>query len=80
MTPHQKFIAFQIWRHCDPLEWDVTVRDVAESLGISRQKVTAICKMKGWTHRFHKARRGDQHHAGWDIGGCAIDRIDDYIK
>ena len=78
MTPQQETIAFQIWAYCEPLKWDVTIPDIAASLDLTNQRVSGICRSKGWLRRLSLAPR-DNYMFG-DIGCCAIDRIDDHIK
>lgn len=45
-------LAFLIWRHANPLEWNMTYVEVAEALGVSKERVRAICSLKKWTNRF----------------------------
>ena len=82
MTPQQEAIAFQIWAHCEPLGWDVTIPDIAEALSLTPQRVIGICGSKGWKSRLRKAPHDRYILAGLggDYGLCSIDRLDDHIK
>jgi len=53
MTPRQQALAFRIWQYCDPREWNVTHKDVADALGVSVAMVSRICRMQkdDWSHR-----------------------------
>ncbi|OOY20856.1 hypothetical protein BMI86_10135 [Thioclava sp. DLFJ5-1] len=49
--------AFLVWRFCEPLEWNVTVQDIAAALGVSAQRVAGACRARGWTSRLRVSRR-----------------------
>lgn len=52
-------IAFLVWRHCEPLGWDCTLRDVADALGVSVGRVRGVAQHRGWLNRF---RAGSYKH------------------
>lgn len=51
LTPASEALAFRIWRVADPVEWNLTSRDVAELLREPVQRVSNVVHLKGWTHR-----------------------------
>lgn len=54
MTPRTEALAFMIWQYADPREWDVSVKEVAEALGVSWQHVNLICGNRGWNARMRR--------------------------
>ena len=50
-NPRTEALALRIYNHCTPLGWDCTSADVAEALDVSWQRVSSVCRIKGWTER-----------------------------
>lgn len=44
--------AFRIWQYAEPLGWNVTLREVAEKLGIAVTFAGRVAAQKGWSTRF----------------------------
>lgn len=71
MNPRLEALAFQIWRAASAEDWDLTVSELAERLGVSHQAVSNICRHRGWFSRMHgQPRRVTAEKA--NLGGyCA---------
>lgn len=54
-NPKSEVLAFYIWAYASPLGWDCTVKDIAEELGESWQRVRRVCTIKGWSGRLRCA-------------------------
>ncbi len=80
MTPRTMALAYRIWAYATPREWDVSVKEVAEALGVSWQHVNLICAKRGWNARMRK----DTTDAGLQIGrftpNSLIIAADDYLE
>lgn len=48
MALKHKANAFLIWRAGTAVDWDCTVRDLAEETGLARSTVGNICRRRGW--------------------------------
>lgn len=53
-NPQQKALAFRIWAFCKPLEWNVTIPEIAEHFKVTHQKVTNVLKAEKWLDRVSK--------------------------
>lgn len=51
MAARSEALAYRIWAYCEPREWDCTVREVSDALGVSAKRVASIAHHKGWTER-----------------------------
>lgn len=51
MTPKSEAFAFRIWAYANPLEWNVSARELADEFKCSVQRINSICVQKGWTNR-----------------------------
>lgn len=40
--------AFRIWRAASSVNWDCTAEELATELGLHKDTVFKICKLKGW--------------------------------
>lgn len=78
-------IAFRLWQHCAPLEWDCSLQDAADALGMSVRRVKAIAQLKGWLSRFRANARsqGDAAefvalniHSG-EVSATALREVDE---
>lgn len=49
-------LAFRIWQFCDPKEWDVTVKEIADEMGVSYQQIDSVLRRKNWTGRTRSGR------------------------
>lgn len=58
-NPSARAIAFNIWRHCDPLGWNCAVRDCALAIGETSATVRAVAVNKGWITVFRGAVQDD---------------------
>lgn len=52
MNPRTEALAFRIWQHANPLEWNMTYVEVADALGVSEERIRAVCMVKKWNSRF----------------------------
>lgn len=50
---------YRIYCYANPKEWDVTIREVADALGLDMHRVRALCQHAGWTKRFRSAKLDD---------------------
>lgn len=51
MNPRTEAIAFRIWQYATPKGWDVTLREIADEIGLAIGVVRAIAARKGWSGR-----------------------------
>lgn len=65
MNPKTTALAFRIWQYAHPREWNVTLRETADALGVSWFAVRNVAARRGWTNRF---RVLSQDHAGEGSG------------
>lgn len=54
MTPANEALAYRIWAFCEPLGWNVSVKDIAEEMGCSWQRARTICQHRRWLNRLRK--------------------------
>ena len=59
MTPRSETLAFRAWAHCQPIGWNITIRDLAEALGESVSRTRSVVVGKGWQQRL---RAGTAQH------------------
>lgn len=52
---------FLIWRVATSVDWDCTVKDIADELGLDRSTVQHALKRRGWTSRVLKDSGGRGH-------------------
>tara|TARA_R110000772_G_scaffold31234_7_gene77226 strand:- start:245 stop:502 length:258 start_codon:yes stop_codon:yes gene_type:complete len=45
-------LAFRIWAHCKPLDWNLTIRECSEQMGITLGSTLNTVRAKGWVSRF----------------------------
>lgn len=69
LTPRAHRYAFQIWRFCEPLGWNVTLQDISDEIGLSPNKVSYILNQKGWGSRVRTTR--EDYHISVDTRGWA---------
>jgi hypothetical protein len=60
MTPRAQSIAFQIWRYCEPLGWNVTLQELADETNTTKARIGRILKAKKWHTRI-RANKCDYH-------------------
>lgn len=65
MNPKTAALAFRIWQYAHPREWDVTLVETADALGVSWTTVRNVAVRRGWVNRF---RVLSQDHAGAGTG------------
>lgn len=58
MSARTEAIAFRIWQFCEPREWDCTLREIADALGLGVQVANGVCKRKGWLRRLRAGQPG----------------------
>ena len=69
LTPRAHRYAFQLWRFCEPLGWNVTLQDIADEIGLPPNHVAHILNQKGWSSRVRTSRKD------YRIGGDAYSHI-----
>lgn len=72
MTPRGEATAFRIWRAAGQVEWDCTIKAVAEQLDIDPRYAAKIVTAKGWQTRF-RASQKYRDHAGYILGDDRLD-------
>ncbi len=55
--------AFRIWREGSAVEWDCTLTELADAVGLTKPTVWRICQDKGWTTRLPDREKVAGHHA-----------------
>lgn len=55
--------AFRIWQYCRSAEWNCSIPEVAEALGLSVDTVRGLCVARNWTARM-RATRTDRRGLG----------------
>lgn len=51
MTPRAMTNAYLVHAYCAPLEWNVTIQDIADATGLANSHVGRILQINGWTSR-----------------------------
>ena len=44
-------LRFRIWQFCQPREWDVTIKEIAEALDVHWVSIRNVMMKAGWAHR-----------------------------
>lgn len=52
MNPKTTALAFRIWQYARPREWNVTLKETADALGVSWHTVRSVSVRRGWINRF----------------------------
>lgn len=79
ITPRAHRYAFQIWRFCEPLGWNVTLQDIAGEIGLPPNHVSHILNQKGWGSRVRAYRKDYQigidaySHIGSHTAGVSVE-------
>jgi len=60
MNPRTHALAFRIWQHCQPIDWNITVPDLAEALNEPTGRVRSVVTLKGWQTRLRSVRARDE--------------------
>ena len=60
MTDHRSIarreaLAYRIWSIAEPNGWNITLRDIADTLGESIHRVRGAIRMKNWQNRLPNA-------------------------
>lgn len=56
-NPRTEALAYRIWGHCTPKEWDCTIGEIADALGEPAARVYRVLQIKNWTGRVRAAIR-----------------------
>jgi hypothetical protein len=51
MTPRAMAHAYMIHAYAEPLEWNVTIQDIADATGLANNRIGRILRDKGWFSR-----------------------------
>jgi len=51
MTPRSMAQAYLIHAYAAPLEWNVTIQDIADATGLANNHIGRILRAKGWFSR-----------------------------
>ena len=51
MTPRSMAQAYLIQRYAAPLEWNVTIQDIADATGLANNRIGRILRANGWFSR-----------------------------
>lgn len=71
MNPKSEALAYRIWAYASPLGWDCTVKDIADELGESWQRVMSICRHRGWIGRLRHESPTSADYLAVLRGSCA---------
>lgn len=52
----QEALAFQVWQIANPVDWEITLPEIAEQLDKPERVIRAVCKRKGWLSRVRPSR------------------------
>ena len=55
MTPRMMAKAYYIHAYCEPLEWNVSIQDIADHTGYAKSLVGRILRAKGWITRIRSS-------------------------
>lgn len=58
MTPRSEAIAFRAWQVASRMEWDCTIAEVADEIGVSPSRLASIAALRGWSGRFRASDTG----------------------
>ena len=53
-------LEYMIWAEASPIGWNTTMAEIAESLGVSVQAVSAACRRRGWATRLRASMRDEK--------------------
>lgn len=51
LSPRAEALAFRIWQVAHPVDWCVSLTEVAAVLGESVEELRRVCRRKGWQTR-----------------------------
>ena len=51
LSPRSEALAFRIWAYCQGVEWNCTVREIADALEASVHSVSSVIGFKSWHDR-----------------------------
>ena len=79
-TPYTMALKFRIWAYAAPKGWSVTVSEVADEFGVTRQHVINLARQAGWSQRFrvestYKARAVNPMIAAYMAADIVAGRI-----
>lgn len=69
MTLRTEILAFRIWAFAHPREWDCTLQELADALGESVGRISAVCRDKKWSGRLRGT--GAQYNDLHGVRGAA---------
>jgi hypothetical protein len=55
MNVRTEALAFRIWAFAEPKDWDCSIRDIAEYLKETPQRIAAVCRGKSWVARLRSS-------------------------
>lgn len=51
MKPRMEALAFRVWQTAHPLGWNITIKELAELLGVNWRAICVVIREKKWTNR-----------------------------
>ncbi|MGR3495406.1 hypothetical protein [Citreimonas sp.] len=51
LSPRAMMLAYRIWAVADPVDWSVSLPELAAMLGEDVDELRRVCKRKGWLSR-----------------------------
>lgn len=48
-------MAFRIWAFAKPRAWDCSIHEISDAVGETPQRISAICRTKGWNARLRSS-------------------------
>lgn len=67
-------LRFRIWQFAAPREWDVTIAEIAEALGVHWMTVRNVLTHAGWGNRVRIASSEKDGFGGHNAGKLISDR------
>ena len=64
MTQQLEARAFAIWRFAQPLDWDVSMDEIADAVGLTRSQVNNAISAKGWGGKIGMGRNAGSRDNG----------------
>ena len=71
LSPRSSALAYRIWAVANPRGWDLTLRELADELGESFDRVRSICMHAGWAGRLRVTSPEIAIGGMWSLGNRA---------
>jgi hypothetical protein len=61
ISARSQTIAYRIWCVAKPLEWDISISELAEALDLNHNSIRSVLQLKGWLNRLRPSERRDNN-------------------